>query len=90
MPKLVCVKCEVELKPEKNGVHVHELFQKNTAIYKVWEADLWKCPGCGFLIVAGFANVPTAEHYEKDRLQSILKDEKKHHITIINDKEFYQ
>lgn len=31
--------------------------------YKLWRADLWKCPDCGHEIVSGFANSPMSEHY---------------------------
>ena len=65
MPKLVCTKCETELHPSKNGVIVLET--ASFGIYKVWNADAWKCPGCGFEIVAGFANNPLrADHYAED------------------------
>jgi hypothetical protein len=48
----VCVKCECELKPEKNGVQVVEIVDGNP--YQVWDADKWKCPKCGVEIMAGF------------------------------------
>lgn len=66
MPKSVCVKCEVELKPEENGVIVVEMFQQNKEIYRLWEADLWKCPICGVEVVLGFGNQPFRLHFEED------------------------
>ena len=33
--------------------------------YKVWRTDLWKCHGCGHLLVAGWAAHPVAEHYQQ-------------------------
>ena len=86
MPKMVCVKCEVEFKPEKNGVVVAEKFQRNTALYKLWGADLWKCPICGVEVVAGFAMNPLAEHYKDDLNKMVIKFANKGK-TIIQDKE---
>ena len=65
MPKLVCVTCECELKPETNGTVVIET--ASFGVYKVWSADTWKCPGCGKEIVAGFASQPMRQdHYAED------------------------
>jgi len=59
----VCVKCQVEMKPEKNGVGVLDI----TAFgpYKIWVADKWKCPKCGYEVIVGFGIKAIAEHYEK-------------------------
>lgn len=86
MPKLVCVKCQVELKPEHNGVKVVELFQKNEAIYKIWNADKWKCPKCKFEVVAGFGAQPLMEHYEGD-IKAFLEELRVKGDEIIYDKE---
>ena len=51
MPKLLCVKCQVELRPETNHFIVLE-----KEANRIIEADKWKCPGCGIEIVAGFAS----------------------------------
>ena len=65
MPKLVCVKCQTELKPETSGTTVVEM--ASFGPYKVWAADTWKCPGCGIEIVGGFADLPLRQdHYAKD------------------------
>jgi hypothetical protein len=65
MPKLICINCQCELKPETNGVIVVEM--ASFGPYKVWSADLLKCPGCGVEIVSGFADQPIrADHYAKD------------------------
>lgn len=78
MPKIICVKCEIEFRPEKNGIIVKELFQKNTQIYKIIYADLWECPICGNQIIAGFADNPLAEHYQKERMEKALEIVKTH------------
>ena len=66
MPKMVCVKCEVEFQVGKNGVKVLEMMNQNTAPYKLWDADKWKCPVCGVEVIAGFGGMPLVEHYEPD------------------------
>ena len=84
MPKSVCAKCEVELKPEHNGVIVSEMMNNNTKIYKLWRADLWKCPGCGIEVVLGFASMPLMEHFEGD-INKELEDFKEMGCKIIYD-----
>ena len=86
MPKSVCVKCEVELKPEYTGVIVAEMMHNNTEIYKLWEADLWKCPECGLEVVLGFGSMPFMEHLDGD-LNAMLEEFKEAGSRIIYDKE---
>jgi len=82
MPKSVCKSCQVELIPEKNGVIVAEMYMDNKKIYKMWEADLWKCPVCGIEIVLGFANRPFAEAHEGN-CDILIETLKKSGKTII-------
>ncbi len=63
MPKLVCVKCQCELRPETNGTVVIEMAQEKP--YKVWKADTWKCPGCGVEVVGGFGQKPFMENFQE-------------------------
>ena len=86
MPKSVCVKCEVELRPEKTGIVVAEMFQNNEKIYKLWEADLWKCPLCGVEVVLGFASQPFQQHFEGN-CEKIVDELFLNGRTIIYDKE---
>ena len=73
MAKLVCVKCECELRPEINGVGVIET--ASFGPYKIWHADLWQCPGCGIAIVAGFGQQPIVEHFEDfDKELKLVKE----------------
>jgi hypothetical protein len=58
----VCKKCQCEMHPETNGVGLLDF--ASFGPYKLWDADLWKCPGCGIEIVGGFGHGPIAEHYE--------------------------
>lgn len=57
----VCVKCRTEFRPETNGTLVIEMAVSEP--YRVWEADLWKCNGCGTEIVVGFGVQPLQEHH---------------------------
>ena len=61
----VCVKCYRELRPEQNGVGVVDLAGNRQV--QIWEADLWKCPGCGVEIIVGFGQGPVSEHFEGER-----------------------
>jgi predicted RNA-binding Zn-ribbon protein involved in translation (DUF1610 family) len=73
----VCVKCEVELRPEKNSVGLVDYMtlgegeDEKTDPSQVWEADLWKCPVCGYEIVTGFGNSPVSTLHESN-FQRIL------------------
>ena len=69
MPKPVCVKCQRFFRPYRNGVRVLEGKPFNGAApgtaepklwtpYKLWQADLWRCEGCGVEIIYGYGNNP--------------------------------
>ena len=60
----VCPRCERELHPEENGVGVLDM--ANGRAYEVYDADLWKCPGCGMEVVGGFGNKAISAHYEEN------------------------
>ncbi len=66
----VCVKCNVELKAETNGVGLVDM--ASFGEYKVWESDLYKCPCCGYEIIVDFGQQAVAEHFEKDRFAKTL------------------
>jgi hypothetical protein len=63
---IVCVKCETEFKPHKNGAYLIEMFQSDRDIYKIWQCDIWKCPICGVEVVAGLGQEPIMEHFQGD------------------------
>ena len=85
MPKLVCVNCQTELKAECNDTIVVET--ASFGPYKVWSADLWKCPGCGFEIVAGFANIPIRQDHYMPDFPEWLEKEITYHERVIYDNE---
>ena len=76
MPKPVCAKCQRFFRPLRNNVEVLENRPAENGAapgleapeswepYKLWFADAWQCPGCGVVIVTGFARQPYWEHYQ--------------------------
>jgi len=86
MPRPVCVKCEVELRPEENGVVVAEMFQQNKEVAKLWYADLFKCPICGIEVIYGFGNAAFKHHFDED-FNATLEELKKNGKHIIYNKE---
>src|ERR1039458_5610600 len=77
----VCVKCHTEMRCEKNGVGVLDM-SSNEQPYQLWEADKFKCPGCGFEVVVGFAQRAT-EHWEGP-FQQFLNRNIAEHTLIAN------
>ena len=78
MPRAVCSKCQTEFRPEDIGVIVFEMSGERFEAkdYKIWHADLYKCPGCGVEVVIRFADRPLAEHFQDDfekKKNAILK-----------------
>jgi len=71
----VCVKCNCELHPEKNGAGLLDMLnptdKSEPQPYQLWDADLWKCPKCGMQVVGGFAQGPIANHHETNFKQTI-------------------
>ena len=70
----VCVKCCCELRPEKNGFGVLDM--NDNGPYELWDADMWKCPKCGYEVVGGFAVGPISRHFEDDFGRCITAYEK--------------
>lgn len=85
MTKLVCVACQCELKPETNGTTVIET--ASFGPYKVWNADTWKCPGCGVEIVAGFNELPLRQDHYADDFKLWLENVVAKSIRVIYDNE---
>jgi hypothetical protein len=69
MPKMICEKCQIQLRPDHNGTLVIEM--ASFGEYKAWYADSWICPGCGATITAGFAENPIAEHFESNYAEKV-------------------
>ena len=79
--KVVCNKCMVEYVPETNGVFVIEMFSTPPKPYKIWYADVKKCPDCGDTITTGFGSNALMEHYE-DGFDKLLERAKSFETTI--------
>lgn len=58
---VLCLDCNVEYVPWRNGVKVLETCL-NDQPYKLWNADLLQCPGCGHQVVARFGGSGTDNH----------------------------
>ncbi len=67
----VCSRCEVEMRPFKNGVQVIDY--ASYGAYQIWEADEWACPGCDNKIVIGFGQEPFCRNFSPD-FPSVLKE----------------
>jgi hypothetical protein len=59
----VCVSCELEMRMERSGVVVEEHTDDGRP-YKIWSADLWRCPGCDVRLILGFATNPLHHHFD--------------------------
>jgi len=77
--KPICTKCQRFYRPLKNGVGFLEMMPIDGHYptpkpgteepdkwkpYKLWQADLWVCKGCGTEIIVGAGSQPIAEHYQ--------------------------
>lgn len=94
--KPVCVPCQRFFKPKRNGVGVLENRPNGNGVpagieaadqwlpYKLWDADLYECQGCGAQIVVGFGQMPLAEHFQQERFAA-FRESKGPHIVTVND-----
>jgi hypothetical protein len=85
MLKPICVSCGRFFKPLKNGVRVLEQMPtvelpqsgkghgNEWQPYKLWQADLSVCYGCGRMIVTGFGRNPISEHYMPEFKKLLLE-----------------
>jgi len=80
--KLICQKCQCELRPVENGVRVIEMAGDPPKPYKIWHADLWGCRGCGLRVVNGFGHEPIARNWQAN-FEDILEKERTYPGTII-------
>ena len=69
--KPVCVKCKRGMAVSRVGVTVVELY--HAGYYKVWPADVAKCPICGIEVTVGYPSKPILEaHHGQDKIQKHL------------------
>jgi len=67
----VCALCQMELRPEKNGVGILDM--ADFGPLQIWDADLWKCPSCQMKIIAGFGHNPVEFHFNKEAFERTIK-----------------
>lgn len=60
--KPVCVKCQIGMNVDMNGVAVIDTFMNPPEPYQLWSADQWVCPVCRHKIINGFSNVSIQHH----------------------------
>lgn len=65
----VCVPCRCDMLPDKNGVAYIQTSNESV----IWDADRWKCPKCGHMILAGFGKAPWSVPYHPERHTETLK-----------------
>jgi len=70
MPQPICVTCEREMRPEKNGAIV-EYFDEDLQSYKLLSGDIWKCNMCGREIVCGLSRSPLSERWHLDYAEKL-------------------
>lgn len=64
MPRLVCASCEIPYRCHVGGVNVIETAGREQCPYRLWKADLYRCPGCAHEIVTAFGMGPFMEDHE--------------------------
>ena len=79
-PGCICVRCNKEMLPEKNGTLVR--LDATFGPYQIWSGDKVKCTVCGFEVVTGWGQNPVAEHYQEgfkeiaDKCTIVVKEAK--------------
>lgn len=68
----ICCACEVEMRPERNGVVVVTYFADPPRVYETYNADRWKCPKCGVKVAVGFSERETAVWFDTPRMERAL------------------
>jgi hypothetical protein len=58
MPPLACVDCGIPFRCDRNGVLVIFRDAGDGRPYKVYDADRWRCPACGTLVLSGYGKEP--------------------------------
>jgi hypothetical protein len=64
MAVVICVKCNLEMRPAKNGQPVESMTEEGP--YQLIMGDKYQCPECGADVVTGLANKPMAEHFQEN------------------------
>jgi len=81
MPRPVCVKCQIQMRCEKNGVGLLELATPNRP-YKIWSSDLFRCPVCGFEVLTGYSD--NATHHSSEKFMKNVEYCKEHTQLVLD------
>ena len=84
----VCVPCGIEMRIETVGVAVLEMatFSGRVGPYKLWMADLMKCPRCGHETVTRYADRPIAEHYQADFEKRLAETRAECRVIVVDER----
>ena len=55
--------CGRIMRAQKNDVAVEELLEDGGS-YRLWFADLYRCPDCNAEVITGFGRAPLVEHWQ--------------------------
>jgi glycine cleavage system H lipoate-binding protein len=77
--KPVCVKCQIGMRVDLNGVAVIDTFQDPPKPYQLWSADQWICPVCGHKIINGFSNV-SIQHFQGEFAERLKLAKEQPHV----------
>lgn len=82
---LVCVPCGRKMHVKKVGVpFVEVVMWEEPTPYRLWHADAWVCPRCGYSILyTDERQTPIAEHYEdgfKELIAEVGLEAKDHNV----------
>lgn len=69
----ICVKCNLEMRPDKNGVTILLMAYTPPQPYEAYDADLVKCPKCGVQIIVGKAHNAFWMHFHKEPTPDITQ-----------------
>jgi hypothetical protein len=69
--RAVCPTCQLSYRCHRGGVDVVEVIGREQKPYKLWQADLYKCPGCGHEIVTAFGEGPFATDWQENFAETV-------------------
>ena len=70
----ICVKCNLEMRPDTNGVTVLLMAYDPPQPYEAYDADLVKCPNCDMQVVVGTAYNAFWRHLDGEPTPDIAKE----------------
>ena len=70
--KPTCVKCQIGMRNIEGNVPCFEMFLNPPQPYKIYLADKYRCPICGYEILTGYG-AALVEHYMVDFQDTLLR-----------------